>query len=95
MLRDAQQILRDDSQLSQMVMFNVKPKGSQDKARLRKLLDFQGPELETIKLLENCGSLWLEYPRNFWRRPIPSNLTHLDPQTQVVGYFLPTIQDDA
>ena len=95
MLRDIQELLMNDNQLSQKVMFNVRPKGDQDKIRLAKLLDFQGPDLETVKLLEDHCNLWLQNPRSIWERPSSLNLIHLDPQTQVVGYFLQTLHGDA
>lgn len=95
LLRDIQQILKDDNTLSQKVNFSVKTKGSQDERRLEKLLTLQGPDPETHKLLQTCGDLWLQDPRGFWTRPPMSKLAPFDPQTQIVGYILQTSRGDA
>ncbi len=85
----------DDNTLSQKVEFSVKTKGGQEKARLKKLLTLQVPDPETLKLLQDCGTFWLQHPGEFWKRPPPRQLDHFDPQTQVVGYILQADQGDA
>ena len=78
-----------------MVHFSVKAKGSRDKARLGKLLELQGPDPETLELLQRGAPGWLKDPEEFWRRPPTFESAYLDPQTEVVGYILQTSQGDA
>lgn len=55
-----------------------------------KLLTYQGPDVATVRLLEdNCES-WFTRPSEFWDRAPRPEITSLDPQAQIVGCFLQT-----
>ena len=94
-LRDVQQILVSNDELSQMVNFTVKLKGGKDAARLKKVLQFEGLDIETLSLLRQHHKTWLQCPKRVWESPSPFAFTHTDPQTQVVGYFLQALRGDA
>jgi len=92
-LEEVHQTLKNDPELSKSVKFSVSLKGDKDKRRLEKLLHYEGPDGETIKLLHVRGQGWLDDPSTFWRPLSRPDLSHLDPQSQVVGFFLQATQD--
>ena len=94
-MSEVQKHLAKNPQLSSFVNFHIKTKGDQDKTRLSKLARFERPDAETLQLLEQQGPLWRQHPETVWLSPIPLDRPELDPQTQVVDYFLRTHQGDA
>ena len=94
-LQDIQSILNSDVALSGRVRFQVKEKGLNERRRYEKLLEYQGPDEETVNLLERNHERWLADPAQFWRRPAAPDLSTMDPRAQIIGCFLHTRSDDA
>jgi hypothetical protein len=78
-----------------MMKYSIHERGQNDKARLEKLFQFQGPDSATIKVLDRHNEEWLTNPACFWTLPSPLNLNLLDPQAQIVGCYLRAKDEDA
>ena len=81
-----------------MVDYTVKERGQQDKARFQKLLNFQGPDHDTLSLLEERAADWSLHPLSFWERPLggaSDAQISLNPQAQIVSCYLQSNRDDA
>lgn len=89
------QVLANDKELAKMVKYRVDERGHKEKNRLARVLQFRGPDKDTIDVLRNNHQQWLQDPSMFWRRP-PLLLTDSsDPQAQIIGPYLQTSRDDA
>jgi hypothetical protein len=56
------------------------------------VLQYQGPDEETLSVLRSSHSLWLQDPSSFWMWPATCLA---DPQAQIVDYYLRTKIDNA
>lgn len=77
--------------------YQVKERGENDRIRRAKIFDFQGPDDETVNVLNANVNLWTAYPESFWVRPLPDPLgtTIIAPPAQIVGEYIQTKHDDA
>lgn len=72
----------------------VKQKNTKDHARYLNLLSLNGPNQDTLDLLEERANDWMMDPLSFWIRPesvntrIPGAQSHSDPQAQIVGHYM-------
>jgi len=98
-LGEAQQLLSKDEQLSKLVQYRVKERGANEKARLQKVLQYQGPDPDTIAVLRDHHDQWLFDPAQFWVRPLPvvaNSMGHsIGPQENILICYLQTMRDDA
>jgi len=82
-----------------MVQYRVKERGANEKARLEKLLQYQGPDADTVAVLRDYHDYWLHNPAQFWVRPSPvvaNPIGHpIGPQENILVCYLQTIRDDA
>jgi len=89
-----QNFLSENEPFAERVRFHVKEKGAHDRALLAKLADFQGIDRETQEILDRNSRIWSDYPLSFWARPMPAVFGFLEPEDQVVTYYLQTECDD-
>ena len=90
-----QQLLSNDERLSKMVQYQVKERGANDKSRLEKVLQFQGPDPDTLALLRDHHEGWLQNPASFWVRPLPLMVDPTNAQEEILCCYLQTMLDDA
>lgn len=88
-------MLSADDELSNMVEFRVQPKGKNDEARFEKVLQYQRTDEETLAVLRDNHSPWLENPSAFWLCQAPALAGPFDPQAQIVNRYLHTNSDGA
>lgn len=94
-LVEIQQLLSNDDKLSKMVQYRVKKRGANDKARVEKVLQFQGTDPDTLALLRGHHDGWLQDPASFWIRPEPLMIDPTNAQEEILCCYLQTIRDDA
>lgn len=94
-LKDVSDITHEHKSLAKAMKFRVMQKGQNERARLDKLLSFNGPEADLWQLLEDYHQIWLNNPSCFWVRPLPPSLGGYCPETQIVGFYLQIEFDDA
>ena len=90
-----QQLLLNDEKLSKMVQYQVKQRGANDKSRLEKVFQFQGPDADTLALLCDHHDGWLQNPASFWVRPLPLMVNPTNAQEEILCCYLQTTLDDA
>ena len=93
-LTNIYQMLSNDDELSKLVPFRVQPKGQNDKSRLALLMQYQGPDEDTLSLLRDKHDSWLDNPSSFWT-PAPVLAGASDPQAEIVNYYLQNDRDTA
>ena len=86
-------MLADDPDLAKLVPFRIVGRGSNDRARVAKVLKSKICE-DTVKVLRDNHQQWLQDPAVFWKGPSPSSTDSPDPQTQIVGRTLQTNSTD-
>jgi hypothetical protein len=89
------QVLSNDEELAKMVKYRVQERGHNEKNRLARVLQFQGPDDDTIEVLRNNHQQWLQDPSMFWRRPSLLPVDPSDAQARIIAPFLQTIRDHA
>ena len=89
------QMLSNDNELSKLVPFRVQPKGKYDKARLELLMQYQGPDEDTLSLLRDNHHRWLQNPSSFWICPELVMAGVSDPQAEIVSRYLQHDRDNA
>lgn len=94
-LAEIKQLLSNDEKLSKMVQYQVKERGANDKSRVKKVLQFQGTDPDTLELLRVYHEGWLQNPATFWVRPLPLLVDPTDVQEEILCSYLQTIRDDA
>jgi hypothetical protein len=94
-LVEIQQLLSNDEKLSKMVQYRVKKRGANDESRVEKVMQFQGPDPDTVELLRDHHDGWLQNPASFWVRPLPLMITPTDAQEEILSCYLQTTLDDA
>ncbi|KAK5949269.1 hypothetical protein OHC33_009622 [Knufia fluminis] len=95
LLRDIHSILKEREQLASHVDFDLNQKGAKDQKRWAKLLNYSGPDRDTLVLLAEHAEQWLREPSTFWTWPRPPNLSTLPAPAQIIGCFLETESDSA
>ncbi|KKY27258.1 hypothetical protein UCRPC4_g01159 [Phaeomoniella chlamydospora] len=95
LLKEIHGLMSCDNELSKMVGYSVKERNENDKKRLAKLLDYKGPDDDTLAVLEKHRDQWLRDPYSFWIRPSPRVIESLNPEVYIVGCYLQTHRDDA
>ena len=78
-----------------MVKYQIKERGANDQSRFNKVLQFQGPDSDTLAILHDNHNEWLQNPASFWIRPLPAIFGQLDPQQNILCCYLQTVVDDA
>lgn len=73
----------------------VQRKGEQKENQMRMLLHYQGPDGDTINVLEQCSTEWSLHPQRFWKHANFSSQAHSDPQVEVIRSFLHAVGDGA
>jgi hypothetical protein len=94
-LGEIRQLLSNDAKLSKIVQYQVKERGANDKSRVKKVLQFRGPDPDTLALLRDHHDGWLQNPASFWVRPLPLLVNPTDAQEEILCCYLQTICDDA
>lgn len=94
-LCEIRDIISENDNLSKNIRYSITERGQKEKDRLRKLLDYPGPDGQTLNVLEQHNEEWMKDPSHFWILPLPQNLHSLNPRTQIVGCFLEAKDDDA
>ena len=76
--------------------YNVKEQGENERNRLARILDFQGPDHDTLMVLDRNFDNWSACPESFWIRPAHhDDLNSIQPQAHIVGLYIQTQCDDA
>jgi hypothetical protein len=88
LLEYIQQVLQNDVELSKMVRFRIQEKGSNDKSRLAKLQEYEGPDPDTMKVLRHNYHRWFQDPSTFWMPPSLAWTESTNPQAQIVDGYL-------
>lgn len=76
--------LQADSDLARLVPFCVKQRGENDRNRLAKILHYQGPDKDTMYLLEANAKRWSDCPFEFWCPSPALGFLGLDPHVELV-----------
>lgn len=79
-----------DEGLARALPYTVKRKGQQDSARKEALLKYQQLDHETISFLRDNHIGWSHSPASFWGPGTPGIV---DPQAQIVNYYLQNERD--
>jgi arginine deiminase len=87
-LRQVRDIMAENDNLSKKVRYSITERGQKEKDRLTKLLEYRGPDEQTINVLDQHKEEWMKDPSHFWILPLPQNLYSLNPRAQIVGCFL-------
>ena len=88
-LREIRSIISERTGLSSRIPLSIKEKGENERARLNNLLQYAGPDKETLRVLDAFQNAWLEDPTQFWRTPSSGYLDQFpSPQAEIVGYYL-------
>ena len=90
------QKLSEDVELSKLVPYRIQKRGQADEQRFSRLQNYQGPDWETLSLLNDNHQYWLQEPALFWNIS-PSSLAPFseDPQAHIIGRYLETFGDNA
>ena len=88
-------MLTNDVELSKMVRFRIQERGSNDKSRLAKVQEFQGPDPDTMKVLNDNYHHWWQDPSSFWVRSTQVVTDSSNPQVKIVGRYLQANPSDA
>lgn len=75
-------------QLQEEAGFRIRMKGEEDKNRRAKFKDYQGPDEETIKTLEEHVAEWTADPLVFWNRFSSTTQQFTVPQAYPVLCYL-------
>ncbi|KAK5270048.1 hypothetical protein LTR99_008485 [Exophiala xenobiotica] len=94
-LGEIHSVLAGDEDISKLVRYKVKERGENDRTRLGKILDFVGPDEDTLHLLSTKISAWTTDPAAFWMRPVPCFLGQIAAPAQIVGCYIQSKRDDA
>ena len=86
-------LLADDPALAKLVGLRILKRGSNDEARVDKVLQSDICE-DTVTVLRDNHQQWLQDPAVFWKGPSPSSADSPDPQVQIVGRILRANPDD-
>lgn len=70
-------------------------KAEQREVQISKLLQYKGPDVDTINVLEQCSMEWLACPQRFWEHASFGSQAHSDPQVEVIRSFLHAAGDGA
>ena len=89
------QVLSNDEELAKLVKYRVQERGHNEKNRLARVLQFRGPDNDTIEVLHNNRQQWLQDPSMFWGRPSLLLVDSSDAQARILAPFLQTIRDHA
>lgn len=73
----------------------IKERAANDKARFQRLLDFQGPDKDTLKLLQANGDKWIANPSKLLDSPAALGSAGLQPQARIVMCYQSTVRSDA
>ena len=73
----------------------IRRKSDPRDAQLRRLLQYAGPDLETRSILENNKGEWSMRPHRFWEHVSGQLGASVDPQVEIVRYFLHASGDGA
>lgn len=88
-------MLSNDDELSKLVQFRIQPRRQSEESRFEMVLEYQGPDEDTLEFLRSNHSLWLQNPSLFWICPSPALADSFDPQAQIVHRYLQNIHDSA
>ena len=89
MLREIRSIMIERDGLSSRIPLSIKEKGENEIVRLSNLLQYTGPDIETLGVLATFHKTWLQDPPQFWKLPSEGDLDQIcNPQAQIVGYYL-------
>lgn len=94
-LCEIQYIFSQNDGLSKKVKFNIKERGHAELVASSKILQYEGPDSETMLTLNQHSEQWFKDPSSFWKQPVGSRLNHLGPQAETAAYFLHNDEADA
>jgi hypothetical protein len=80
--------LAADTALSKELPFNLSRKGEKESRQYGMLLNYMGPDSDTITVLLQHHDDWINNPWRFWQGPTSPDLSHLAPQAQIVGRYM-------
>jgi hypothetical protein len=87
--------VNEDEVLSRKLDHLVKKKGENDQIRMARFLKFEGPDDDTIAVLQNNLVGWLCCPESFWMRPQTIESSSMSPRAEIVKSYIQTKRDDA
>lgn len=87
--------LLTDARLSNAIKFEIKPKRQQTYQLLDRIGSYQGPDKETLAVLDNNSPSWILQPWLFWASSTDDVVSDLDAQVQVVRAYVRAKGDDA
>lgn len=89
-----QDILEERPGLKAAAGLRIRTKGQDDADRLKKFIDYKGPDANTLKLLEHHFSDWNANPSALWVQISPWKDSYLEPQAYPVRCYLSAIARD-
>lgn len=96
MLSEMKRIIQEQDGLAARIPFCIKEKGEKDKNQLNQLFKYQGPDQETLRVLNRHEDVWKQDPRQFWNTPLLSNSGRLtNVQVHIARYYLHSQDVDA
>ena len=87
--------LSEDKELSKMVPYRITERGQNETSRRNALLQYDGPDVDTVNLLDDNYEEWTRHPAFFWSNPTPKAVDPNNPQAYIVNQYLQTFRNEA
>ena len=87
-LESVRTVLQSDKELRTIVPLTVSSKNHRSENSYQGLLQYGGPEEETINELAMNHQWWSVDPASFWHAQLGPDLSRLGPEAQIVGCYI-------
>ena len=91
---DIRAVLNHRKDLLESFPFKITVKASKDSDKRDKLSHYEGPDDETVAMLEQNGDSWSKQPQIFWNGPRAAQLSKLSGPALLVGCFVQLERSD-
>ncbi|KAK5947722.1 hypothetical protein OHC33_011260 [Knufia fluminis] len=87
-LKSVRTVLQSDKELRKNVPLTISMKNQGNEKSYQGLLQYEGPEDETVTELAINHQWWSVHPASFWQAQLAPDLSHLGPEAQIVGCYM-------